>query len=108
MLIIQVRVKVKENSIDDFIAATLENAKNSIYEPGIIRFDFMQDRSDKRAFLLTEIYIDEQAPLEHKKTDHYIKWRKRVADMMAEPRQSEKYNEIYPTSLEKWKVQNGK
>ena len=106
MIIVQVYVKVKENYIGEFITATRENARNSLQEPGVVRFDFLQARDDKTAFLLTEIYLDEQAPFAHKETVHYQKWRESVAHMMAEPRQSTKYTELFPQDMAKWKVGN--
>ena len=104
MIIVQVYVNVIEKHISDFIYATLENANSSMKEKGVIRFDFMQDREDQTKFLLTEIYENEHAPLEHKKTEHYLKWRKTVAPMMAEPRRSEKYRELFPIEKKFWKV----
>ena len=107
MIIVQVYVKVLENCIPEFIEATRENAESSLSEEGVVRFDFMQARENKTAFLLTEIYKDDEAPLAHKKTTHYLKWRETVAPMMAEPRKSEKYTEIFPQKMDMWKTPNG-
>ena len=101
MYIVQVHVKVKEKHIDPFISATLENADNSLMEDGFIRFDVLQDIEEPQKFLLSEVYLDKQAPLEHKKTRHYKKWKTTVAEMMVEPRFSVKYRNIYPDKLEK-------
>ena len=103
MLIVQVYVKVFENYIEDFVQATIENASNSINEPGILRFDFMQNNDAADEFLLTEVYKNEQAAADHKKTAHYLKWRETVAEMMAKPRSSEKYHEIHPLDPKDWK-----
>ena len=102
MLIVQVYVKVFEKDVDHFIQATIENASNSIQEHGVFRFDFMQNNDALDEFLLTEVYADEQAALDHKKTPHYLKWRETVAKMMAKPRSSTKYHEIHPKSVESW------
>ena len=96
MLIVHVFVHVKADSVDAFIAATLENARNSIQEPGIMRFDVVQQDDDKTQFLLIEIYRDAEAPARHKETAHYATWRDTVASMMAEPRRSVKYHEVFP------------
>ena len=96
MYIAQVYVRVKENDVNSFIIASQENAVNSLREDGIIRFDVLQDIEDPQKFLLTEVYKDEEAPLEHKKSPHYKKWKETVARMMAEPRHSVKYRYIYP------------
>lgn len=101
MLIVHVFVHVKEDRVEDFIAATQENAQNSIQEPGVARFDVVQQQDDPTRFILVEAYYDDDAPAKHKETEHYRKWRKAVADMMAEPRTSIKLTNIAPSS-EAW------
>lgn len=96
MFIVHVHVKVKEESIDAFKAATLENARQSIQEPGIARFDVMQQMDDVSRFVLVEVYRTLGDPARHKETAHYQKWRDTVEPMMAEPRQSVKFNNCYP------------
>ena len=96
MLIVHVHVQVKADRVEAFRAATLENARQSIQEAGIVRFDLLQDVSAPTRFLLVEIYRDEQAPAKHKETRHYAVWRDAVADMMAEPRSSTKFVNLYP------------
>jgi len=100
--IVQVYVKVKENDVDQFIFASHENAVNSIQEDGIVRFDVLQDTEEPRKFMLTEVYKDEEAPLEHKNTPHYKRWKETVAGMMAEPRHSVKYRNIFPDNNLDW------
>jgi len=100
--IVQVYVKVKDNDVNPFILATHENAVNSLKEDGIVRFDVLQDIEEPRKFLLTEVYKDEEAPLEHKNTAHYKKWKETVAEMMDEPRRSVKYQNIYPENNLDW------
>jgi quinol monooxygenase YgiN len=96
MLIVHVHVQVKPESVEDFLAATLENARNSVREPGIARFDVCQQRDDPTRFVLVEIYRDAAAPAAHKQTAHYAKWRDTVAPMMAAPRSSVKYENRFP------------
>jgi (4S)-4-hydroxy-5-phosphonooxypentane-2,3-dione isomerase len=96
MLIVHVFVHVKAESVDAFRAATLENARNSVKEPGIVRFDVVQQDDDPTQFVLMEIYRTADAPAQHKETAHYAVWRDAVAPMMAEPRRSVKYREIFP------------
>lgn len=100
MLIVQVHIHVKPEKIDAFIEATKENAKQSLLESGIARFDFLQQQDDPSRFVLTEVYKNIDAPLAHKDTHHYSKWRDTVVDMMAEPRYSIKYENIYPPDQE--------
>jgi quinol monooxygenase YgiN len=96
MLIVHVHIHVKPDCIEDFKAACIENAQNSIQEPGIARFDFIERQDDPNRFMLVEIYRTPEDALKHKETAHYAKWRDTVADMMAEPRQGIKYTNIHP------------
>lgn len=96
MLIVHVHVRVQAESVQAFIDATLENARQSILEPGVARFDFVQQADDTTRFLLVEVYHNADAPARHKETPHYQKWRDAVAEMMAEPRSSVKYDNLFP------------
>jgi quinol monooxygenase YgiN len=96
MLIVHVHVHVKPELVDAFRAATLENARQSVQEPGIVRFDVIQQNDAPTRFVLVEIYRTEQDPARHKETAHYATWRDTVADMMAEPRTSVKYSAVFP------------
>jgi autoinducer 2-degrading protein len=96
MLVVHVHVHVKPECVEDFKTATLENAKASLREPGIARFDFAQQQDDPTRFVLVEIYRADDAPAKHKETAHYQKWRDSVATMMAEPRSSVKYTNVSP------------
>ncbi len=96
MLIVHVFVHVKPDKVRAFKVATVENAHNSIIEPGIARFDVIQQQDDPTRFILVEIYRTAEDPGRHKETAHYKKWRDTVADMMAEPRTSIKYTNVYP------------
>lgn len=96
MFIVQVQVHVKPECIESFRQATLANASNSVNEPGIARFDVLQQQDDPTRFLLIEVYRTPQDPALHKETVHYARWRDSVADMMAEPRSSVKYENVFP------------
>lgn len=96
MLVVHVHVHVKTESTDAFRIATIENARNSIREPGIARFDIVQQTDDRTRFLLVEVYRDAEAPSRHKETAHYQTWRDTVAPMMAAPRSSLKYENVFP------------
>ncbi len=96
MLIVHVHVKVKPESIEPFRLATVENARNSVREPGIARFDVIQQFDDPSRFVLVEVYRTDDAPARHKETSHYAKWRDTVADMVAEPRTSVKFRNLFP------------
>jgi len=96
MFIAHVFVHVKEEMIEAFKEATIENATNSINEPGVARFDFIQQQGDPTRFVLVEVYRTADDPAKHKETAHYKKWRDTVADMMEEPRSAIKYFNVYP------------
>jgi (4S)-4-hydroxy-5-phosphonooxypentane-2,3-dione isomerase len=96
LLIIHVHVRVKPDTVDAFRAATLTNARASVREPGVARFDVVQSREDPTRFVLVEVYRTADAPAAHKETAHYAAWRDAVADMMAEPRTSVKYVNAFP------------
>jgi (4S)-4-hydroxy-5-phosphonooxypentane-2,3-dione isomerase len=100
MLIVHVHVQVYAESVDAFIEATLENARNSIREPGIARFDVVQQMDDPTRFVLTEIYRDEAATKAHKETAHYAKWRDTVAPMMSAPRTGVRFSNLFPEDHE--------
>ena len=96
MLIVHVHVRVKPECVEPFKAASIENARQSILEAGIARFDVIQQADDPTRFLLVEVYRSDIAPSQHKETAHYAKWRDAVAEMMAEPRTNKKYVNISP------------
>jgi (4S)-4-hydroxy-5-phosphonooxypentane-2,3-dione isomerase len=96
MLMIQVRVHVKPDFVDAVTAATIENARNSVNEPGIARFDILQHADDPTWFTLNEVYRNAEAPAAHKETRHYQVWRNAVQDMMAEPRSSIRLTTVFP------------
>lgn len=100
MYIVHVHVHVNTGAIDNFIRATVENARHSLQEPGVARFDFIQDQLDPTKFILVEVYRTIEDANKHKATEHYAKWRDSVENMMAEPRVSYKYNNIYPANPE--------
>jgi len=96
MLIVHVFVHVKLEQVEAFRTASLENARNSVQEPGIARFDFIQQQDDPTRFVLVEVYRTSDDPGRHKETAHYQKWRDTVSDMMAELRSSIKYTNVFP------------
>jgi len=96
MLIVHVHIHVKPQAVDAFRTATIENASQSVREAGIARFDFLQQADDPTRFVLVEVYRNADAPARHKETTHYAKWRDTVADMMAEPRTSVKFSNVFP------------
>jgi len=96
MLVVFVYVHVRPESIEAFKQASLENARHSVQEPGIARFDVVQQLDDPTKFVLVEVYRTPDDPARHKDTVHYQKWRDTVAEMMAEPRSSVKYANVFP------------
>jgi len=96
MLVVHVHVHVKPDDIEAFRTATLANARQSVKEPGIARFDVCQEADDPTRFVLVEAYRTDDAPARHRETAHYQAWRDAVAPMMAEPRRGVKYANLFP------------
>jgi len=96
MLIVHVHARVKPELIEAFKEATITNARHSVQEPGVARFDVIQQADDPARFVLVEVYRTSDAPAQHKETAHYIIWRDAVTPMMAEPRTSVKYSNLFP------------
>ena len=103
MLVVHVFVQVKPESVERFVAATLENARNSVREPGVVRFDVLRQEDDPTRFVFVEIYRTPEDPARHKATPHYAAWRDAVEPMMAEPRRSVKYSALFPAP-EHWEL----
>lgn len=96
MVIVHVHVHVKADCVEAFREASLENARNSVQEPGVARFDVIEQADDPTRFVLVEVYRTPDDPARHKETAHYLKWRDTVAEMMAEPRKGIKYANLFP------------
>jgi|SRR6476619_6478009 len=96
LIIVHVHVHVKPDAIDAFRAASIDNARESVREPGIARFDVVQSTEDPTRFVLVEAYRNADAPAAHKTTAHYARWRDTVADMMAEPRTAGRFVNVIP------------
>jgi quinol monooxygenase YgiN len=96
MLIVHVHVHVRPEGIEAFRAATLANARASVREPGIARFDVVQQADDPTRFVLVEVYRTAAAPAAHKETSHYAAWRDAVAPLMAATRTSVKFSNVFP------------
>jgi autoinducer 2-degrading protein len=98
---VHVDVRVVPEALERFRAATLANAASSRQEPGVLRFDVLQDRDDPGHVVLVEVYRDEQAAADHKQTGHYLTWRDAVAGMMAAPRSRTTYDALFPAGTQR-------
>ena len=96
MHILIVHARVKAEFIDAFKEATVINAENSVKEPGVARFDFMQQQDDPARFVLCEVYRDAAAPAKHKEAAHYNAWLEKVSHMFEEPRTRALYTNVFP------------
>ncbi|MET0863343.1 MAG: putative quinol monooxygenase [Nakamurella sp.] len=103
MLVIHVDIRVLAAALPEFLAATELNATSSLTEPGILRFDVIQDNADPTHVVLVEVYQDKDAHAAHRQTPHYARWRDTVADMMAEPRTSAQYSPVFQTTAAQWR-----
>ena len=107
MLVVHVHVRIRPGQAEAFLAATLVNARASLGEPGVVRFDVIQDNDDPGHVVLVEVYRDADAAAAHKQEPHYATWRDTVAEMMAEPRASAKFSAIFPAGSGDWAVGAG-
>ena len=96
MLIVHVHIQVKPESVEAFRQATIANARESVKEPGIARFDLLQQADAPARFVLVEVYRTAEAPARHRETTHYTVWRDTVADMIAVPRSRGEYANVFP------------
>lgn len=103
MIVVHVAVVVRDDCVRAFVEATKKNAAASLEEPGVVRFDVIQSSDDPTNFVLVEVYENSDAPAAHKATEHYAEWRDTVAEMMAIPRVSSKYVEVYPDAM-RWRT----
>jgi len=96
MHVVLVFIHVKPDLVEAFRAATIENARNSIREPGITRFDVIQQDDDPTRFVLVEVYRTPDDPAKHRETAHYKAWQSTAVEMMAEPRSRVVYHNVFP------------
>jgi len=96
MHILIVHARVKAEFIDAFKQATAINAENSAKEPGVARFDFLQQQDDLSKFVLYEVYRDPSAPAQHKQTAHYLAWAETVGHMFQESRTRAIFTNVFP------------
>lgn len=99
MIRVHVFISVKEEYISQFKEATVENARNSFEEPGVVRFELMQQQDAPSEFVLEEIYISSDDQLKHRETDHYIKWKETTTAMIAKAYTIKYYNSIWPEKV---------
>jgi (4S)-4-hydroxy-5-phosphonooxypentane-2,3-dione isomerase len=102
VIVVHVHVRVRPEYVEKFLAATLANAQASVAEPGVLRFDVIQDQADAAHVVLVEVYRDVDAVAAHKETPHYATWRDTVAEMMAAQRESTKFSVVFPTESARW------
>jgi autoinducer 2-degrading protein len=96
MLVVHVHIHVRPEDLDAFLAQTRRNAAASLEEPGVRRFDVLQDEADDTHVVLTEVYVDQAAADAHKQTAHYARWQETVAEMMSEPRTRSRFTSVFP------------
>ncbi len=95
MYVVSVTVNVKPSFVEQFVEATLDNARNTRQEPGNVRFDVLQAEEEPTRFLLYEAYRGKDDFTAHQQTEHYLRWKQTVADWMAQPRQGVKHSSIF-------------
>lgn len=96
MYIVHVFAHIKPDQLEAFKAASLENARNSVQEPGVARFDVIQQSDDPTRFVLVEVYRTQADTNAHKETAHYNRWRETVEPLQVEPRTKIVYENVFP------------
>jgi autoinducer 2-degrading protein len=102
MIVTCVHVYVKPGEADRFVEATTANHRESVKEPGNLRFDLVRETEDPNHFMIYEAYESEETAAAHKRTPHYLAWRDKVESWMAEPRKGVKYTIIEPKDRSQW------
>ncbi|HSN44065.1 MAG TPA: antibiotic biosynthesis monooxygenase [Propionibacteriaceae bacterium] len=102
VVVTAVKITVVEGSVDAFVEATLDNHRHSVQEPGNLRFDVLASVQNPNEFMLYEVFASQVDADAHKETDHYLRWRERVAPMMAAPRVGVPYAPIAPAEATSW------
>ena len=96
LLVVHVQIQVKPEHIEAFRSATLANARESVKEPGVARFDVVQDREDATRFVLVEVFHSEDAPAAHRETAHYKAWKAAVEPLLAGERTRRSFDAVFP------------
>src|SRR3954452_16511664 len=96
MLVVHVHVRTKPEQVEGFLAETRRNAAASLEEPGVRRFDVLQDEADETHVVLNEVYVDSAALDSHRQTPHYARWQEAVAGMLSEPRTRTRFTSAFP------------
>lgn len=104
MRIVHVDVRVHPERVAEFLAATERNARASLAEQGVLRFDVVQDDADPAHVVLVEVYRDDAAAAAHKQTEHYAGWRDAVAELLQRPRESVRFSAVVPTDEAGWRA----
>ena len=102
MLVVHVHARIRPERVEEFLAATQVNARASLGEPGVLRFDVIQDQVDPTHVVLIEVYREEEARAAHRQTPHYATWRDTVAEMMAQPREAAQFSAVFPADSTGW------
>jgi (4S)-4-hydroxy-5-phosphonooxypentane-2,3-dione isomerase len=102
MFVACIHLHVKPENREAFFAATLENARQTIEEPGNLRFDVLQLADDPNRFMYYEVYRDEAGMKAHKETAHYARWAALVPDLLVEPRNGIRYGTLFPETAQQW------
>ncbi len=101
MTILHVHIQVKPECVEAFKAATLENARNSVQESQVARFDVAQQQDDPTRFVLVEAYRSPEGHAAHRETRHYQAWRDAVGPMMAGERRASRFTSLFPSD-DRW------
>ena len=103
MVIYQFHHYLKPEFIEAYKAAILEDARLSIQEEGILRFEVFQDKKDPSHFSLLEVYQDMAAREFHLQTPYLLKFKDTVVgqEMFARKGEENKFDLFFPDEISK-------
>ena len=96
MLVVHVHVHVKPEFVERFREATVENARQSLSRARHRALRCFGAGVRPGAFCSDGGLSNAGAAAAHKATAHYQVWRDTVAEMMAEPRTSLQFTNVFP------------
>ena len=98
MLIFQFHHYIKPEFVEAYRDAIVENARHTLLEPGIIRFDVLQDKKNPTHFSLFEAYQDAAARETHLTMPYFLKWKETVLgqEMFAQKGHGDEFDAVFP------------
>jgi quinol monooxygenase YgiN len=81
--VLQVDIRIRPDSVDDFMAKLADNAAAARREPGCRQFDVVVDPKDPSHVMLYEVYDSEAAFEQHQQTPAFKKYVSDAVPLLA-------------------------